>query len=266
MSDAAMTNQPENFDLSLQLDPDVIAQRLEAAFQHHLDKTVELLRGFGRFQKLTENGITDDETAGKAAEFLKQLRDYASKVDKERDAAKRPIDTASRVVQGFFKSKMIDLLLDAAGAVERAISSYSREKIRKAQQAREEEAQRERDRAAALAREAEQTRDPEKMAEAVARDQNAETIAASATAPELARQASKIVSDQGVTAGTALKPWQVEVIDKSLVPLEYMMLNAAKAVGELRANKTLSKLAELTDEQQPIAGLRFFRETRVTVR
>lgn len=77
---------------------------------------------------------------------------------------------------------------------------------------------------------------------------------------------TRVVSDQGVSTGLASTPWRVEVIDLEKVPLHYLVLNEAAALAALKSQKALAALKSLTPKQQPIAGLRFYRDTRIDVR
>ena len=265
MSDTSASNQPDTFDLSLALDRDVLRQRLEAAYPEERRQASALLSEFERFRAKNGDGIGDEVMQARAGAFCKRLLETAKSIEAARVKAKKPIDEASAVVQGFFAREMIDPLTASAAGVQLLIKRFADAQVLAKQNALTEEAERQRAQAALLATEATDTGNREKMHRAVAMDQQAEEIAAQAASPEILRSAA-VTSDIGVRTGLRLTPWKVRVIDLEKVPRDYLQLNVAKALVDLMGRKELTKLAALNAGQQPIAGIEFYRDTAASIR
>jgi len=172
--------------------------------------------------------IESDDEAGDYAEAARALKEVAKAIEAARTKEKQQILADGRTVDGFF-SGLSQPVKDAIDKVVGAINRFQSAKLaaeRAATTAREK-AERE---AAALFDE------PTPMA-----------------APVVAREAARVVSSGGALASASTK-WTHEVLDPSLVPRNYLMVNdgAVKAAvaGGLRN----------------IPGVRIFETVRTAIR
>ena len=172
--------------------------------------------------------IESDDEAGDYAETAKALKEVAKTIEKARVAEKEQIIKDGRTVETFFAT-LSQPLKDAINKVVGAINRFQSAKLaaERVATAAREKAERE---AAALFDE------PAPM-----------------SAPVVAREAARVVSTGGALASASTK-WTHEVVDPSLVPRNYLMVNdgAVKAAvaGGLRA----------------IPGVRIFETVRTAIR
>lgn len=99
--------------------------------------------------------IEDDETAGKIADFIKQLTACHKNAEKARVAEKEPYLAAGRAVDGWFK-KITEPLAKAKKTVEARLTVYQRKKADEERRAREETERQAREAAEKARREAEE--------------------------------------------------------------------------------------------------------------
>jgi len=172
--------------------------------------------------------IESDDEAGDYAETARALKEVAKAIEAARTKEKQQILADGRTVDGFF-SGLSQPVKDSIDKVVGAINRFQSAKLaaERAATAAREKAERE---AAALFDE------PTPMA-----------------APVVVREAARVVSSGGALASASTK-WTHEVLDPSLVPRNYCMVNeaAVKAAvaGGLRA----------------IPGIRIFETVRTAIR
>lgn len=221
----------------------------------------ELLSAFERWKEKTQETITDEDGARASTDFAAQLKREAKAMEGERTTVKAPFLAATRVVDGFFKD-LTDPLLDAAKGIEKALTVYARE----VEKARRAEAQAEADRlrveAERAAEAARRVQSVEMIDNAIEHQKEAAQAQKVATAP--AADLSRVRGDFGGVSSLRKGPWQIEVTDINLVPMNFLMIDEAKvkeAIRQLTDGKQ-------TDDQieRAIDGLRLFRENVVSVR
>lgn len=92
-------------------------------------------------QWLAQTAIEDDEAAGKASDFITQLRAHYKTVDGERVTEKAPFDAGAKEVQARYKP-LLDRLQKAGEMVKRKLTPYLEEKERRqAEEKRQAEAE-----------------------------------------------------------------------------------------------------------------------------
>jgi len=145
--------------------------------------------------------IESDDEAGDYAETARALKEVAKAIEAARTKEKQQILADGRTVDGFF-SGLSQPVKDAIDKVVGAINRFQSAKLaaERAATAAREKAERE---AAALFDE------PAPMA-----------------APVVVREAARVVSTGGAIASATTK-WTHEVLDPSLVPRNYLMVNEA---------------------------------------
>lgn len=98
----------------------------------------------------------DDETAEKAAHFIKQLTAHEKEADKARKAEKEPHLERGRWVDGFFKGRVTVGIPEVKAEVTRRLTAYQKQKADEERKRREEEERRQREEAERIRREAEE--------------------------------------------------------------------------------------------------------------
>ncbi len=265
-------------DLAAMLAPDILIASIEADFVVDQERVKSLLGAMGRFNALlksTGGKITSAAIAGKAGDFVKQLRDTVKDIEAKREAYKRPVITAGKTIDAAFKNPMIAPLQKAAEDVLYEINGYQ---VRE----RDAEAKRQREAAAAdaLARrqaaEAEQARlaeeaaaaesagDIESALEIEAEAEQVALVARVEAAPAYTPPAAEIKlatqkSDLGSTIGTRVT-WNFELVDIALVPKMFVSLNTDMVKAMLKSDATIKT------GSQPIPGVRFFATQSANVR
>lgn len=150
-------------------------------------KHEKLLTGAGKLLDAAERLpaiITDDETAGKASEYIKLVTGCVKNLEAERVSEKEPYLTLGRLVDGFFK-KTTDALAGAKTKAQRPLDMYLKEKAMAEQRRRMAEA-------AELQRKAEEDAKAARMLEAAKLKPEAEKMADQAIIT--AQQANKAVA------------------------------------------------------------------------
>ena len=172
--------------------------------------------------------IESDDEAGDYAETAKALKEVAKTIEKARVAEKEQIIKDGRTVETFFAT-LSQPLKDAINKVVGAINRFQSAKLaaERVATAAREKAERE---AAALFDE------PAPMA-----------------APVVAREAARVVSTGGALASASTK-WTHEVVDPSLVPRNYLMVNEAAIK------------AAVAGGLRNIPGVRIFETVRTAIR
>jgi len=170
-------------------DADPITARLAEDHATLLARRDELS---GAFDRVPEE-IADEETAGKAADFIKQISACAKNADKIRVDEKEPYLEGGRKVDGFFKAGVMEPLDKIKKAVSARLTAYQRKKDEEERRRREEEAR------AAREEEARARREAEEKAAALAEEQD---LDAAIAAEESAKKAAA-ASEQAARAASA---------------------------------------------------------------
>ena len=236
------------------------------------------LGAMGRFNALlksTDGKITSAAIAGKAGDFVKQLRDTVKDIEAKREAYKRPVITAGKTIDAAFKNPMIAPLQKAAEDVLYEINGYQ-EREREAESKRQREAaaadalarrqaaEAETKRLAEEAAAAEAAGDIESALEIEAEAEQVNALAKVEAAPAYTPPAAEIKlatqkSDLGSTIGTRVT-WNFELVDIALVPKMFVGLNTDMVKAMLKSDATIKTGA------QPIPGVRFFATQSANVR
>lgn len=229
----------------------------------------------------------DDETAPKAADFIKQLSATIKDADGRRIAAKEPFLSAGRTVDGFFK-RVGDLLDKDKAAVSRKLTAFQQAKAEEerrrhaaeaeAQRQAEAEARRmaeeaERQRLAAEAKAAKARTEAgldaaqEKAARQAEIEANARRLADEAAANRAAaeKEAQRTSTDLSRTRGdmgavsSLRKRWTFAVVNLDELPRKYMKADEAALKEHIRCTTKGEKPA-------PIPGVVFTEEAMAVVR
>jgi hypothetical protein len=253
MTEISTNNGP--LDLSLALDPDVLLATLRDQYAHKLERCADLLAGFERFAAATANGIQTDDVQGKAGDFAKQLRDEVKDVEAARDAVKRPVINAGRVIDGFFKREITDQLDAVRAKIVERMNAFLAEKQRQAR----EEAARVAAELAEQARIAAQAAEQDRSFQVLERAMEAEQAALDAPQPAPVR----VTSDLGTTVGS--RSTRIWVLD------DLNVLIRAVAAGKvpsnvLTVNKPILDAMARDKTQADLPGLRFTTKTSVSLR
>lgn len=204
-------------------DADPLRERLADEHASITDRRDELLAAVERVPEVIE----DDDTAGRAADFIKQLTACHKNAESTRVAEKEPYLAASRAVDGWFK-KITEPLAKAKKTVEARLTVYQRKKADEERRAREaaerqareaaEKARKEaEERAAALAEESD-------LDAAVAAEEAANHAAEAAAEAERAADAkaaelSRTRGDYGAVASLRTH-WTFRDLDRDKIALE----------------------------------------------
>lgn len=243
--------------------PDPIAElaaRLEQSNAPLLKRKEDLAAAAGRMPE-----ISDDETAGKASDFIKLISAALKTSEAARTEAKEPHLAAGRTVDTFFKNRVSDPLTTLKRDVESKLTTYLQRKEAERRRAADEEARRIREKAAAEARAAQQAATQgDVRAAATALDaaatmsQQAQSVAAkaqAATPAELSRTRGEVGS-----VASLRQTWVGEVEDRETLDLEalrpYLAMDALRTAvgGFVRAGG------------RELKGARIYQQTTAAVR
>jgi hypothetical protein len=259
-------NNPPPSTLAELLDPAIFTDQLKIDHADLLTRAHQLLSAAARYHDAQPNGPATDEDAGKAADFVKQIKACA-KIGTDRHAeAKRPFLDCGRVVDAVLKQGVADALTTAARRIEDKIGIFVRRKADEARGLAQNEARRREQEAAALAAAAARETNEQRAADLAARA--VEVADASDKAAALATASD---TDLGRTRGafgsvTSLRSsWTFEVEDITAlalavangeVPPNYITTNDVVLRGVIKPKEGLRK----------IPGLRIFDDARASVR
>lgn len=252
----------QDFDLAEFLNPERLLGHLQFTYADRETRAMDLRSGYDRFAAKTADGITDDETQAKAGDFVKQLTQAISDIDRTREDVKAPVLAATRVIDGYFKRQMVDPLEAIKRSVAAGMNAYLAKKQAEIRQQREAEARRQQEEATRLAALAERDDSDQATDRAIAAEQAAMDATAAAQAPVI-RNEVKVRSDLGTTVGTRTKRVG-KVID-------LMELIKAVAAGKapsnlLMPNKAIIDAMARDRSQTDLPGLVFENETTVAIR
>lgn len=198
---------------------------------------------------------TDQETAGRCAELIRQMGAVERVIEDERTAVKGPYLAAGRAIDEAARG-LVSGLTEAKGKVRKIAEDYMREEQRKADEARrqaEAEAARQRAEADRLAREerelaAAENREPEPMPELVF-----------SPPPPPKVEPLQVRSDFGAVA-SARKVWKGRVVDYSKA---FKAVKTNPAVKEA-IDKAINGL--IRAGQREIAGVEVYEDVGLSVR
>lgn len=211
-----------------------------------------------RFSKANPKGIDDEDTAGRIADWIKQITGLSSTLDDTRKAEKASVLEAGRTIDGFFGSMGERLAQIKAGGL-KALTDYS---VLKAERRRAElaaEAKRQAAEAERLAAQAEVQQSVTLEAEAVAAEQRSVDLQAAAASAPVA-ELSRTRGDFGSTSSVRTT-WTYEIDDISKVPTQYLMLNEPMVRAAIKTALKLKGVPQIT-----IPGLRIVSEQKAVVR
>ena len=227
-----------------------------------LSRRDELLAGVARFKK-AHPVIEDDEMQGRAGDFGKQIQ-AAIKISKDSFAlSKKPFIEGGRAVDQFFRAiteplerglQEVRAPMTAYAVKKEAVERAERERAAAAARAEADRVQRElaaqyaaeqETRAAAAAPET-------TVEEAIVASQQADATAKAATAK--AADLTRSRGDAG-SVSSLREHWDVELVDLSKVPLEFLTFDLAKARRAVAGGKL-----------REIAGCRVFVTKHVHTR
>jgi hypothetical protein len=176
--------------------------------------------------------IREAEIEARAVSFARQLKDVAKSVETDRVKEKTPYDTAGKTVQAFFAAGIVEKLSESAKAIERVINAYQvwkaqQERLRLAQEAADARAEADRLEKAAIA-----SQHPDIIDTAVALATTADRKERAAVAPVAALARSR--GSMGGT-GSLRTDWEIQVVNKALVPEKYLMVDTAAMLRDVRA-------------------------------
>lgn len=202
------------------------------------------------------NGIPDDEVYGASGELVRQLVSFARRVDEDRRALRQPIDDALDEIDAGYKAMTAG---QAAGldTLRAAVRDYGLAKAEREKAARDKRAERATARAEVAASTAAATGEADDIFAALSADMRADQArtAASASVAELSRGRGEY---GGVISVRMI--WTYRVVDESLVPREYLMLDRSKI--------TAARVAGMADGKctASIPGIEFYQEAGVNAR
>ena len=191
--------------------------------------------------------IADDATAGKVADFVKQIMDCGKDAKAGHKTEKEPHLNAGRAVDGFFNA-IIGKLDEVKRLIEARETKYRSAKAEKARCEAEKLAKLEREEAERLAAAATTEQD---LDTAMAHEAAANEAAAIAAAKPA--DLSRIRSEHGTVSGLRSN-WTFEVKDFAAVPDQFKMLNEPAVRAMIRAGT------------RDIPGLRVYEEQKIARR
>lgn len=246
---AASHNAPV-VDLSAALDPAALAPWIEFQYAAHTARRDGLIAAHGRFLAATAQGIADDDVAGRATDFARQLRAASVETDATRTKIKAPVLHAQRLIDGEAK-KIVDSLAAAGADVQARLTAYLQAKEARARAEAEAEAHRLAAEADAAIAAAQAIDTNEATDAAVAAIQEADLAAQHAAAAP--KELSRTRSANGSLAG--LKDnWIFTIDDISKVPAHYLTVNDAMVKAAIKTGV------------RDIPGLKIQNDTKVYIR
>ncbi len=224
--DAHVTENPNIGHNRPPEDADPITARLTEDHASLLARRDELS---GAFERVPET-IDDEETAGKAADFIKQISACTKNADKARVDEKEPYLDGGRKVDGFFKSGVMEPLDKIKKAVSARLTAYQRKKDEEERRRREEEARKAREEEERARKEAEERAaalaEEEDLDAAIAAEESAKKAAAAAeqssrAASVNAAETSRTRSGNGSVASLRTE-WKhrEDSLDRAAIDLE----------------------------------------------
>ncbi len=207
--------------------------------------------------------IEDDETAGKAGDYIKMVTGSMKNLEAERVNEKEPYLSLGRVVDGFFK-KRIDELTGAKMTASRPLDTYLKKKAAEEQRKRMEEAaelrrqQEEQEKAAKMLADAQMQPQADKMLDqAVITEQVAKKAEASAVAKPADMAQSRGSSGSLASLRTV---WVGELTDTLTLDLEKLRHH----INPADLQKAVNSFVRAGGRE--LAGAKIFEKSETVVR
>lgn len=214
--------------------------------------------------------VTNDDLAGKVADFIAQVAKCAKQAEAKRVDAKAGPLTAGRLIDGYFQKQILEKLdaikkplTDRLTAFERIKAAEERKRREEAEAVARAEAQR-------LAREAEaaaarldtaEDLDAAIAAEDAAAAQRAEAAKALEAATAKAADMSKVVGDYG-SSSSLRTTWVARIEDENAIDLS--LLRGFLSTDSIQ--KALNAYVRIHKDKKPMKGVSFAEETTAVVR
>ena len=233
------------------LDIDVLDREMLHRLLPQQIRRDELLAAAERFHE--KNAIIEtDDLQQRATDFVRQMKACSRAIEDVRKFEKQPVLNAQRAIDNLFATFVADLLA-AITAVEAKMTVYARAKVLMARRLAEQEARKLREEAA----------EAERLALSKGIGLDAAIVVSQAADDAAARAASgaaalsRVHSDLGGVASLRATV-RYRVVNIDAVPRRYLKVDedAVKLAGKGWREK----------DPQPITGIEFFLEEKVTVR
>lgn len=244
-------------------DADPLRDRLSEDYADMLKRADDLLAGIDR----APTEIGDEETAGRVADFIKQITGTIKNAEAARVAEKEPFLQHGRTVDGWFK-KVTDPLAAGKKKMESVLTAYQRRKAdeeRREREAKERKAREEADRLAREAAEAaaklktQKDLDGALLKEAEAKQAAADAAEAARVADANAADLSRSRGDYGAVASLRTF-WDFDGLDRDKIDLEALRHHLPADAIE-KAVRSFVKAGG-----RELRGVRIFENTSTVVR
>lgn len=184
-------------------DKEVFLSELEGRHDGLVARRATLIEAAGRAPETIE----DAETAGKAADFIKQLTAHEKAADTARTEEKAPFLERGRWIDGWFKGPVVAGIAEVKRSVTQRLTAYQRKVAEEERRRRGEEERRQREEAERARREAEERAkaaetDADLDAAIAAEEQAAQAQAEAERAERASRAAPADLSRQHSASGT----------------------------------------------------------------
>ena len=214
-------------------DEEVFKTELGTRHDELLNRRATLVDAFSRAPEVIE----DDETAGKAADYIKQLTAHEKATVRARTDEKAPYLSRGKWVDAFFKGPAVAGITEIKRAITGRLTAYQRRVADEERRRREEEQRRQREEADRARREAEErakaAQTEADLDDAIQAEANAEDAAERAERVERATQAGVAdLSRRHSAAGTVASlrtSWKCTSFDPAQVDLNALRLHFASA-------------------------------------
>ena len=205
-------------------DETVFIAEIEARHEKMLDRRKALLEAAERAPETIE----DEATAGRAADFIKQLTAHEKDADRTRTSEKAPYLERGRWIDGFFKTAAVAGIAELKRTMTGRLTAYQRKVAEEERRRRMEEERRQREEAERKRREAEEAAraaqtEADLDAAVQAEQEAAEAKALADRAERDAQAGAADLSRQHSDAGTVASlrtSWKCTAYDLATVDLE----------------------------------------------
>ena len=209
-------------------------------------KELESLKDVSDICKFTEPKILNQQVYDAAAVILSSVKAKYKELDEKRKGITKPMDAAKKAVMDVYKPKL-DLLSDTEKSIKKMMLDYTDEQGKKAideqkrlQELADKETERQKKLLDARIEKAEASGKTDKVEELQAKKEDITPVFVPVISPQITQP--KSVSYK--------MKWSARVIDETLVPREYLIVN----------QQALDKIAVATKGSLKIAGVEFISE------
>lgn len=242
-------NHGPTIDLAAALEPEALTAWIGERLSLHAMRAGELLAGNKRFLLATSAGIANDDVAGKATDFVRQIKEAINETDAERVRIKAPVLAAQRAIDGAAKA-ITDPLLGASTEAQRRVTTFMVEQDRLARLVAAEEAVRAEQLAAILIDQAINDNDPDIIEQAAAAE--GEQFAAQEIVHAPTADLTRFRTSAGVAS--LRDNWVFEIENINEVPAHFLMLNEAAVKAAIKGGNR--NISGLRIRNQPKVGIR----------